>query len=186
VPLTPFQRHKLRRMFSVWDVNHDGHIDQSDYLRRVEAFARLRGWTEESPEYTRNLEFARQEWQALLESADADEDGSISVDDFLRYGDTFLDDREAVRAYARGDVQLMFDGMDIDGDGRISLDEYRTYLEVCGVETSAAARFFAHADLDGNGSVSRDEMRHAVEEFLVSENPDSGANVLFGPLAPMN
>ena len=182
MPLTPFGRRKLDRMFSVFDVDRDGRVNRADYLRRVEAVARLRGWDEASPERVRNLEFALEEWRSLCESADVDEDGQVTREEFLRYAETFLDDRSAVRAYARGDVQLLFDAMDLDADGRVSADEYRAYLEVCGMDTSGAAAFFAHADVNEDGRITRDEMAHAVEEFLVSENPASGANSLFGPL----
>lgn len=181
MPLTPFQRTKLARMFDVLDVNGDGHIGVADYMRRVEALAHLRGWSDESSEYSRNMRFALEEWQSLSESADVNDDGEVSRAEFLRYGDTFLDDRDAVRAYARGDVQLLFDAMDTDGDGKITRDEYRAYLEVCRVDASAADVFFAHADLNEDGRITRAEMAHAVEEFLLSEDPDSGGNFLFGP-----
>ena len=83
MPLTPFQRRKLARMFAVFDLDHDGAIRRSDYTRRVEAVARLRGWTQRSPEYERNLKFALMEWEALCESADIDQDGQVARDEFL-------------------------------------------------------------------------------------------------------
>lgn len=183
MPLSAFQKQKLGRMFDVLDADGDGFVERSDYTGRVDAFARLQGWTEDAPEWARNRRFAVQSWEALAESADQDEDGRVSRAEFMRWADIFLDDRDAVRAYARGDVQLLFDAMDVDGDGRITEDEYRRYLEVCGVDTSAAAAFFAYADLDENGRVGRDEMSHAFEEFLLSENPRAAGNLLFGPLA---
>lgn len=180
--LTPFQKRKLGKMFDTMDMNRDGLVERSDFRRRVDALARLRGWTEESPEYARNLEFAMDEWQSLRESADVDDDARISREEFLRYVDIFLDDRDAVRAYARGDAQLMFDAMDVDGDGRIAAAEYRIYLEACGMDASAADEFFAHADLNEDGRMTRAEMSHAMEEYLLSDDPEAGGNLLFGPL----
>lgn len=180
--LTPFQKRKLARMFDVMDVNGDGLVDRADFTRRVQALAELRGWAEDSDEYRRHLEDALEEWQAVHESADVDADGHVSRDEYLRYADVYLDDRDAVRAWARGDAQLVFDAMDVDGDGRITVQEYRTYLEVCGVDASAADTFFAHADLNEDGRVTRAEMAHAFEEFLISDDPASGGNFLFGPL----
>jgi Ca2+-binding EF-hand superfamily protein len=182
VPLTAFQQRKLERMFELLDLNGDGLVDRADFVQRVEAFARLRGWGQGSPELERNLAFALEEWENLRETADTDEDGGVTREEFLRYGDVFLDDRDAVRAYARGDVQLLFDAMDTDGDGRIARDEYRAYLEVHGVDAAGADLFFDHADLDENGRISRREMAHAVEEFLLSQDPDAAGNFLFGPL----
>lgn len=182
MPLTPLRRRKLARMFAVLDLDGDGFVARTDYLRRVDAFARLRGWMEDTPEYQRNRNASLEEWQGLCHGADVDEDGRVSRDEFLRYADAYLADRDAVRAYARGDVQLLFDAMDTDGDGVITVDEYRGYLEVCGVETEAADTFFGHADLDRDGRITRAEMSHAMEEFLVSEDPRAGGNFLFGDL----
>lgn len=180
--LTDLQKRKLDRMFSILDVDGDGRIGRSDYTARVRALARLRGWAEGTPEYDRNLAFALEEWDNVVQSADADEDDGVSRAEFHRYADVFLGDRDAVRAYARGDTQLLFDAMDTDRDGKLSAEEYREYLQVCGADGSVAHAFFAHADLDGDGRLTRAEMAHAMEEFLLSTDPASGANTLFGPL----
>lgn len=185
MPLTPFQKHKIRWLFSVLDVNRDGRVDREDYTSRVRALARLRGWSVHSPEYTRHMDRVLQEWDAVRDSADLDESGAVTSDEFVRYAEIFLDDRDAVRAFARGDVQLLFDAMDADDDGEITIDEYRTYLEACGVSASAADVFFAHADLDEDGRMTRREMAHAMEEFLLSEDPAAGGNFMFGPLPPI-
>jgi len=182
VSLTSFQKRKLGRMFEVMDVDRDGFVDRADFTHRVGALAALRGWETDSAEYERNLGFSLEEWQNLCESADANQDARVSREEFLRWADIFLIDRDAVRAYARGDVQLIFDSMDVDGDGKLTVDEYSAYLEVCGVERSAADTFFAHADLNEDGHVTRAEMSHAMEEFLLSEDPAAGGNFLFGPL----
>lgn len=182
MPLTPFQKQKIRRLFSVLDVNRDGRVDRSDFVHRVEALARLRGWTEDAPEYERNLHFVLQEWEGVRESSDLDESGAVTPEEFLRYAEIYLDDPDAVRAYAQGDVQLLFDAMDADGDDSITIDEYRAYLEACGVDASAADVFFEHADRDRDGAITRREMANAVEEFLTSEDPEAAGNFMFGPL----
>ncbi len=182
MPLSSFQKKKLEQMFSIFDLNGDGRINWADYVRRMAALAEHCGWDANSPQYLRNHRFAEEEWAALCESADVDRDGDVTRDEFLRYGDRFLDNRSAVRAYARGDVQLLFDAMDTDADGSITVDDYRTFLEVSGADASAADAFFAHADIDRNGRITRSEMAHAFEEFLVSEDPGAGGNWLFGPL----
>lgn len=182
MPLTPFQKQKIRRLFTVLDVNRDGRVDRSDFLHRVESLARLRGWSEVSPEYVRNRHYVLEEWEAVRDSADLDDSGAVALDEYLRYAEIFLDDPEAVQAYARGDVQLLFDAMDTDGDDAITLDEYRAYLAACGVDESAAEVFFEHADRDRDGAITRDEMARAVEEFLTSEDPEAAGNFMFGPL----
>jgi Ca2+-binding EF-hand superfamily protein len=182
VPLSGLQQQKLSHMFALLDLDGDGRLEQRDYVGRVEALARLRGWSRDSAVYQRNLGHALEEWENLCESADTNQDGRVTLDEFLRFGATYLDDRDAVRSWARGDVQLLFDAIDTDSDGRISIDEYRVYLEVYGADASAAETFFAHADLDEDGRITRAEMAHAFEEFFLSSDPAAAGNLLFGPL----
>src|SRR5690606_40953654 len=75
--LTPFQKHKIRRLFSVLDVNRDGRVDRNDFIRRAQALARLSGWTEGSPEYERNLRSVLEEWENVRDSADLDDSGAV-------------------------------------------------------------------------------------------------------------
>jgi Ca2+-binding EF-hand superfamily protein len=182
VSLTPFQKRKFGRMFRVLDMNRDGVVDRRDFVDRVEAFARLCGWTPDSPQYRRNLEFALEEWENLRDTADIEEGHGLTREDFFRIAEVFFCDRQAVRAYARGDARLLFDAMDSDGDGKVTVQEYGRYLEVCGLDSSYASTFFRHADLDENGQITRTEMAHAIEEFLLSEDPTAGGSYLFGPL----
>jgi Ca2+-binding EF-hand superfamily protein len=182
VSLTPFQQRKFGRMFRVLDVNSDGIVDRQDFVERVERLARLCNWAPDSPQYQRNLQFALQEWENLRETAEIEGDGGITRDEFLRIAEVFYCDRQAVRAYARGDARLLFDAMDTDGDGKVTVREYGRYLEVCGLDASAADVFFHHADLNEDGSITSAEMTHAIEEFLLSEDASVGGSYLFGPL----
>ena len=180
--ITPFRRQKLERMFALLDLDRDGVIDETDFLRRVDAFARLRAWDRDSAIYLRNAVIATDEWENLRQGADSDDDGKVTRDEFLGYAERFLEDRDAVRAYARGDVQLLFDAMDRDVDSRLAVDEYREYLEVCRADPIGAERFFAHADLDRDGRITRAEFAHAFEEFYLSDDPSSVGNHLFGQI----
>ncbi len=159
MPLTPFQKHKIRRLFAVLDVNRDGRVDRNDYIRRVQALARLSGWTEGSPEYERNLHSVLQEWESVRDSADLDDSGAVTVDEYLRYADIFLDDRDAVRAYARGDVQLLFDAMDTDGDGAITAAEHE----------AGSKKMFEKMDKDHDGKLS-------YSEWEASQSSASGSS----------
>lgn len=184
MPLTPFQKRKIDRMFAALDLDGDGFIERSDYTDRVERVSRARRWRRDSPEYERNRHAALEHWDGLCEIADVDADGKVSRDEFQRYAEIFLDDRDAIRSYAHGDAQLLFDAMDTDSDDRVSAAEYRDYLAACGIDTAMADDFFDYADLDRDGFITRAELAHAVQEFLLSENPEAAGNYLFGALDP--
>ncbi len=184
MPLTTFQRRKLATMFAALDLDRDGVLELHDYTRRVGAVAKLKGWMPDSPLYARNFAFALAQWGNLAEYADSNVDSRVTLAEFLRYGEQYLSDPAAAHDYAKGDIQLIFDAMDADGDGRLTVAEYRAYLRACGADDAIAQAFFAHVDLDEDGRITREELARAVEDFLLSQNPDAAGNYLFGPIVP--
>jgi Ca2+-binding EF-hand superfamily protein len=184
VSLSPLRTQKLNRMFDALDVNRDGVIRREDFDHRVAEVARINGWPDDAPQLAEYRRVSLEQWEGLVTMADANEDREVTREELLQSAEVFLNDRVSVRTYARGDVQLLFDAMDTDRDGKVTLAEYRRYLEVCGVDASAADAFFAHVDLDENGRLSRREMSDAVEEYLLGEDPTTPGNFLFGPLDP--
>jgi Ca2+-binding EF-hand superfamily protein len=182
MPLTEFQQLKLCKMFEVFDLNGDGKLKEEDFVRRSRAFARERGWTEESPEYREQMDFSLADWRNLQQAADTDDDGCVTRDEFLGYAALMLADPEALEQYAYHDAALIFKAMDADGDGRITIDEYRRYLRIYEVDDSAAHYFFEWMDTDRDGCITRDEIMRALSEFLLSEDLEAPGNFLFGPL----
>ncbi len=182
MPLTDFQRIKLGKMFDVFDINHDGRLEEEDYTRRAHSFARERGWTEDSPEYQEHLDFTLADWRNLQQSADADSDGQVTRDEFLDFADQMLSDPFALEEYAYHDAELVFKAMDADGDGKITAEEYKMYLRVYDLNDAYAHYFFERMDADGDGFITREELIQALQEFLFSENFEAPGNFLFGPL----
>ena len=90
------------------------------------------------------IEFAARETRRgpkILERADADGDGAISLDELQGAIDERADERHA-RASER--MQEMFTAMDENGDGLVTREE-------------ADSHAFARADSNGDGFISEDE-----------------------------
>ena len=160
-------------LFDIIDVDGGGDLDEEETKRYLKAM----GVAE--PELD-----AR--WQAMLEAADTDGDGTIDRSEFLTY---ILKDEEltADGAFANADreaelteviimlqmvhlhhigpaadlVGALFDAIDADGGGDLDEEETKGYLRVIGVAKSELdARWKAMlvaADTDGDGMLDRSE-----------------------------
>lgn len=181
--LSELQRKKMTRWFEVLDVNHDGFLEESDFTRRADVFADLRGWAEDSTPYREHLDFTREDWRSLRAFADRDGDGRVTCAEFLAFAEDLLSDLQAVEAYAYTDALLVFKGMDADDDGKITSAEYGEYLRVYDLDSSLAADFFRRVDLDRDGYITGWELVEAMRDFLLSDEPEDAGNYLYGPLS---
>lgn len=180
--LSELQRKKMTRLFEVLDVNHDGFLEEADYTRRAEAFAGIRGWSDDSTQYREHLDFTREDWRSLRRFVDHDGDGWVTLEEFLAFAEMLVSDLQAVEAYAHTDALLLFKAMDADDDGRITAREYGGYLRVYDLDASLADDFFRRVDLDRDGFITGWELEEAMRDFLLSSDPEAAGNYLYGSL----
>ena len=62
-------KHVVVRNATLWTSGPAGIIERGDFLRRVEGFAALRGWGDDSPEYLRNAAYSLEEWKNLRDKS---------------------------------------------------------------------------------------------------------------------
>lgn len=176
--LHDLQERKLRHFFDVFDSDHDGLLEESDfqaYIQRMgEATGQRKGWDELQSRWM----FV---WTTLRAMGDVDRDDVVSPREWLSLADKLLQSEEGYNAIMHGIGTTTFDLLDSDGDGRISRDEWRTFFWSHGIE-EATDGVFARLDIDGDGYVSRDETMANLREFFYSDDPDAPGNVFFGPL----
>ncbi|VDN97980.1 unnamed protein product [Rodentolepis nana] len=95
----------------------------------------------------------REEIRQMMEEVDADGDGSIDFNEFLKVMTKKLDDCEPER-----EMQEAFEVFDKNGDGYISQAELRDAMASFGenVSVKETKKMMEHADIDGDGRVDYD------------------------------
>jgi Ca2+-binding EF-hand superfamily protein len=176
--LTPFQQQKLGKMFDLYDANKDGHIEEADYLRVAEGFARGTGTRPGSAEHDQLRAAYLGFWNRLRQVSDADKDGKVTRDEFIASYDTMLAMRDSIVGVAQSILHLT----DRDHDGKISRAEFAANLQAYGVAERDAGEAFGHLDRDGDGYLTIGELLLNVEEFFYGEDPHAPGNWLVGPL----
>lgn len=183
--LSPLQVRKLAREFQVLDLSGNGQLEWEDLARGVEQLARLSGWEDDAPERAALLGRRRELWQLLTAAADRNQDGHISLEEFVVLWARVLaqagGDRAHVPRWFGHLVMSSFDAMDLDKDGVIGPEDYARFLEAHGVRVDVDA-CFARLDHNGDGVISRREGLDLFLDFLMSSDPAAPGNWLWGPV----
>jgi juvenile hormone diol kinase len=181
--LTDLQTKKLTRYFRVYDVDDDGRIEAADFERVLENVRMLHGLDDESSLHRRLRAGFRRRWESLRAFADANDDGSVNLDEWLEYWAGALHGDGEYADVVTSLVSRLFELFDTDEDGDIGPDEYCNFFGVYGLSASLARETFRELDGDDDGVISREELMEHVEEFYRGDNPGAPGNLLFGPYA---
>jgi Ca2+-binding EF-hand superfamily protein len=171
----PVQR-KIAHMFRTLDLDGNGFLEQADFDRLVEGYARSAGWDPDSEARERFRDFVMTWWETFSAGADADHSGSVNLAEFS----ALLAQMESSPGPIAETARTVFDIMDADGDGTISVDEYRALLKVYAIDDASAPEHFARFDTDGDGSISRAEFEVLLVDFFQSDDAEAPGSWLFG------
>ncbi len=179
--LTEFQKEKLPRLFAMYDSDTNGFIEQEDFVRLTQAFARVRAWQPGTEEYDALETRLLSRWQKMVQFADANRDERVSLPEWLAYVDDMLGSEDAYEAEVRKIASTVFSVFDRDGDGKLTAEEYRESYEAMGLDKTLADDIFHRLDLNADGYISRSEHLTLIAQFFRSQNPQSPGNWVFGP-----
>src|ERR1044071_7708234 len=120
---TDFQRRKLRTLFDLHDLDHDGYLQADD----MEGFARMvcsaRGVPADSAEAARIAATLTAWWEGMRDHADKDDDGRVDFEEWLGFMDEMVEPGPR-SAFARPITEAVFGMLDQDHDGVVTADEY--------------------------------------------------------------
>ncbi|GMV03732.1 MAG: hypothetical protein AMXMBFR53_00140 [Gemmatimonadota bacterium] len=180
--LTDLQKKKLTRYFRVYDVDDDGRIGPADFDRVLENVRALHRADMNSSAHRALQGGYLSRWEALRTAADANQDGSVDLQEWLAHWDGVLTDEARYKEAVASVSQLLFEVFDTDEDGVLGADEFCNFYGIYGLKSAEARRVFLDLDLDGDGQVTLEELLAMVNEFYRSDDPDAPGNGLFGPL----
>ncbi|MBI3925535.1 MAG: EF-hand domain-containing protein [Armatimonadetes bacterium] len=185
--LSELQKRKFTLQFKLFDVDQNHLIEAADFERMAQGLASTCGLT--APEQGDLLSRCREFWVAIRDACDTDRDGSITLEEWLDYHRSVLEQdrlrREAGRGYSSPFevvTRFVFDLLDEDGDGRLTAEEYRKFCLVQGIDEVTADLSFRQLDRAGEGHLLREEVVDMVLEFYFCDDPGVAGNWLFGPI----
>lgn len=168
--LSAARRTRLRQIFALYDVNHDGYIDENDFVIIHQRLAAARGVPAPAREHL--VQAARQRFHAMAE-ADTDRDGRINEDEFLVHA-ARTHTGPTLSAPSLELAQATFRAWDADGDGVLNLADSIHAHMAFGLNPRIAdlVATFKRFDLDGDGKIQQSEFVEAYTAELVSDSPD--------------
>lgn len=178
--LTALQTKKWTRLFQVYDADGSGTVTQADFEKIFQNLAKFRNLEPTSPKYEQIQGKFIEDWEHLQKDADKDNDGKVSLQEWLEHGDRRINDTSMYQTVVEIANQV-FDLLDLDGNGIITIDEYKTILASWRVPEELAAEIFPKLDSNGDGHISKEELVELVRQFHTSDDPDAPGNLFFGP-----
>lgn len=172
---------KFNNLFDWFDQNHDGYITHDDLRQMTGLFVGLpRG---DSPENSQPMREAfEQWWSLLLASGDADADGRIGREEFIRIMKSSVTAPENFEEVVIRIADAFMRIVDTTGDGSLNFTEYVQMYEGLGVDTKHSTESFRILDRNGTGAISHEEFRAAIVEFYLSDDENAPGNWLLGPI----
>lgn len=179
--LTDFQKKKLGRLFAVLDSDHNGQLERNDYTTIVANLARIHGWQPGSPEYSAVESLYMTIWGNLKALADVDNNGQVSMDEFVDFHSQMLSTPEMYDQITIGTVDILFEAFDRNGDGKLSREDFGDFFSAYNILDKAVTdEAFQKVDVTGKGEITKDEALERVKEFYFSSDPAAAGNWLFG------
>ncbi len=176
------RKRKLVRFFNVVDTNGDGVFEQKDTDSVAVNVAALRGITPESEAYKAFYQGFSYYWDDLRRSCKPSEQGRVTLQEWLDYHTTMLQDPSKFQATAEASATLMFALADTNDDGLLSVEEYGRWMRAWGMaDEETSGQVLAKLDRRGTGQLTREDILELTREFFYSDDPDAPGNWAMGP-----
>lgn len=178
--LTELQTKKWTRLFQIYDADGNGVVEKADFETIFQTLAQAKKLEVDTPKYDQLHDKFMEDWEHLQKDADTDNDGQVSLEEWLAHGDRRINDESMYQTVVDLANQV-FELLDLDGNGVITVDEYKTILVSWRVSEEFAEEIFPKLDLNSDGHISKEELVELVRQFHTSDDPDAPGNSFFGP-----
>jgi hypothetical protein len=180
--LNDFQTKKFTHMFKLLDRSGDHFIDGADLELTVAALAKVRGLEADAPVLQALLERYRAFHAAMVQMADANKDGKVSLEEHLAYHQAMAEDEATYQGMIPGIAGLFGELLDHDGGGKNDVDDYRLFLRAMRLPEGNAAATFKSLDKNGDGVLSQTELQEILREFFFDATGAAVGNTFFGAI----
>ncbi len=179
--LSPIKQTKFSYLFKILDFDHDGILQESDFLsvgENISIFTCQPGGSE-IEEFILNR--AKEIWKFIRFYAHTDGLFNCNLPTWLDLMDKIAhSDKEKFDKVLNNALDDIFYIFDKNDDKQLSKQEYLCFFVSLRVGIKQADFCFKSLDLDGDMRISREEMAKAIREFFLSDESSSVGNLLFG------
>ncbi len=182
--ISDFLERKLTRRFQTFDYDGDGLIDRSDFEQSAGRCADEFGHSAASPARRRLLQLSLDLWDHLASVADADGNGTITLDEYKKaFADGLLETEASFERGYRPFLQAIMAIADTDGNGMLDADEHVRWTgSMMHLPEADARDVVRRLDTDGDGFITTDQLLQAIHDFYFDEDADGVGSFLLGKL----
>lgn len=162
-----------------FDNNKSGSIDKKDFEVAIDKIAKLRGWNKGEIIYNYVQETVMKLWEGLQKEGDSDNDGEISVDEWIQMWDKFAKNPDKASEWQTLYCKFVFELEDATRDGAIDCEEFSSVYEAFGLDKEESIEAFKKM-AKGKDTVTWPEFQELWKEYFITEDKDAPGNFIFG------
>lgn len=177
-----FLQQKYSHLFKILDFNHDGMIEESDFVSLGENIAIFR-CLEDGSDIERFIHLrGKQIWSAISKFLEKNNMPWCNLENWIKFMESvFVNaDPRILDIFTRKAVRDIFYIYDKNRDNVISKQEFMCFFVSLRVSIRDADECFRSLDLNGDLRLSQNELFLAIKQFFLSEVMGSPGNILFG------
>ena len=182
-PTTLSELHvqKLSYLFQLFDFNHNGFIQQDDFMNIADNMTIIKAATMEEEDALSIRKLMERAW-VNLSGSDAGPKYKISLPQWLDFANDKIVNcgEKTYHQNINYMVKFIFRYFDDNKDNYLSIQEYMAMLVSFRAEFHTAHKSFNILDVNGDGLISMEELSIAVRDFFKSSDENSPGNWLFG------
>lgn len=165
---------RLEQRFRLWDVDHDGRIERSDFEAEAQRIVKAFGETPDSPRGAGVMNAYLNMYDFLARAAGVGEEG-LSLEQFCDVvnREMIQQGNSGFARVLRPTIRAIVDLCDVTGDGAINPKEFRAWIKAIGGDAGDADESFRRIDTNGNGTLSVDELVEAVRQYHYGQSDTS-------------
>lgn len=175
------QDQNIAAVFAVLDANRDLAITEEDFELIAARVCAQFGIEADSTAGRKVHDGYLAWWRQLRRDFDADGDGQVTLVEFTSaYKDGKGDPQRYFAEQLGHTVKAVVDMVDSDGDGFLSEAEYVRLMAVATPDRATALAGFHQLDTDGDGRVSVAEFQVAIQQLMLSSDPNAAGTSMLG------
>jgi Ca2+-binding EF-hand superfamily protein len=181
--LSDFQKTKLTYFFGLYDLNKNGYLHLEDFTGIAEKLCEKMEYKTGSKHHEFLVRKTVALFYRLLSDIPHPDQQIIHLEEWLEFFEKAIlkaGMEENLEEYIEIIIGYLFDLFDENNDGYISVEEYKKVFEIYGIDIEYVDKAFDNLDLNKDYRLSRYELFHAVETFLISDDPLEKGNWIFG------